>query len=169
MKKVFVLVLALILGVISSARATDWSTYFEHGLSKQVFDSATIPEERGTEGHFYVDQDGVKIYPIDGAYLSMLDDGSRIYIPVAIENNTDKELLIRAKDCYLNDWDIDYYFVKTLKPGKKAEDYITVRSYERDIQSTEEVETIDMQFKAEVLKPYEKVMVSELVRIYPFS
>ena len=99
----------------------------------------------------------------------MFEDGSRIYIPVAIENSTDVEVFITTKDCYLNDWQIGYYFAENLKSGKKSEDYITIRSEQRGIVSTDEVETIDMQFIARNKETMEKVMVSDLVRIYPFN
>lgn len=115
--------------------------FVEKGIKLET-DAKNYTQEYNTDGKLIVDQNNIKIYALK------LDDKESFWgadLMLYIENNSDKNITVQARDVSINGFMIDPSFSADVNAGKKAYDSITF--FESDLKDNNITDITELELK----------------------
>ena len=161
MKKVFSIVLAVLMlfGMMAVAEGVDFSTLSEEEL-KELIDEARLEMTKYhplvTEGTLLYEDENITITctgPLE------LDEYGYLYVPVIVENHSDKNLSIILQNVSCNGWAIYDGFLD-VPANKKAKEqaYFMDAATDAELESAEDVQDIEADLHYYDDETYENVI-----------
>jgi len=155
MRKLITLLLILALAVPMAATAdVDFASMTDQQLKDMIQSCSEELQQRQTTPEGWVlifEYDGIKIYQTGEAkiFLGFLD------IPVAVFNDTDRDILITADDALCNGWDV-YSSGCSAKKHTKNRGEISFHTTDAFVKSIDQITSL--QFRWDVIDTTEKAV-----------
>lgn len=159
MKKILALILVLVLVPVFALADFDCSGMTDQELQEAL--SAISAElmsrhKSAPEGILIFEWEGVRVYQKGDAYIS----GDTLYIPVAVYNEMDHEMVISAVDSVCNGWDV-YSGNCRASGNAKNKDDITFKVSDADMTSIDQIEGLRFKWQVYDFSVYEVLYLQE--------
>jgi hypothetical protein len=129
---------------------------FGDSSAEQSSDASTEPA-----GEILYEGDGITV-----TYKSIAYDGMwGPEINILIENDSDQNITVQARDCSINGFMVEPIFSSEVVAGKKANDSITFMSQDLEENDITEIETIDLSLHIFDTDSWDTIMDTDFISI----
>ncbi len=122
-------------------------------------DSSSKEETPQGSRQVLIDQDGIKI-----TYMG-IEQGFGTEIKLQIENNSEKTIVVQQRDMSVNGIMIDGIFSCDVRPGKKANDSISILDTYLEENDIETIEDIELYFHIFDDDTFDTILESDMITI----
>lgn len=142
MKKLItvILILSLILPAAALSDLPDVTAFSDQELKDLISACSQELMARNTsepEGVLLYEYEGVRVYQTGDAYIS----SRYLYVPVAVYNDMDHEMVISVENCQINGWDVFGSNCRASGKAKKKDD-IAFNIEDADVTSIDQISSL---------------------------
>ena len=145
MKKLFAVILIIVILPVIALANPDVSSMTDQELRDMIAACSAELRARATsepDGILIFEWEGVKVYQIGDPYISF----SFLYVPVAVYNDTDSEMVISPENVLCNGWSI--YGGSCRAPGKaKKKDTISFNVEDANVSELNTIDSLSFHFE----------------------
>ena len=155
MKKLFVAILALLLCASALAEG-DWASYTDDELTAMIDELTVLVNGARDElaRRSNASESSGVVFDKDGHKLTVTNmrQGDSIFAKLSVsfdalyENNSDGQYTLVISDTFVNGWDTGSAGTIRTEPGHKLKDTITIKLDDTDVESIDDIQTIEFIF-----------------------